>query len=57
VERLRSVIVDTGALRAVEERIAGLHDEAVDALERAPVAGPVRGSLRELAERSVRRTR
>jgi geranylgeranyl diphosphate synthase type I len=57
VEQLRALIVDTGALRAVEERIAGLHDKAVEALERAPVAGQTRSSLRELAERSVRRTR
>ena len=55
VEQLRAVIVDTGALRAVEEHIAELHDAAVAALEQAPVAEPARSSLRELAERSVRR--
>jgi geranylgeranyl diphosphate synthase type I len=55
VEQLRAVIVGTGALDAVEAHIAELHDDAVAALDRAPVAEPARRSLRELAERSVRR--
>jgi geranylgeranyl diphosphate synthase type I len=55
VEQLRAVIVDTGALQAVEEHIGELHDAAVAALDEAPVAAPARTSLRELAERSVRR--
>jgi geranylgeranyl diphosphate synthase type I len=57
VERLRAVITETGALHEVEQHICALHDEAMAALERAPVSDWSRRSLRTLAERSVRRTR
>jgi geranylgeranyl diphosphate synthase type I len=40
VEQLRAVIVDTGALQAVEEHIGELHDAAVAALDEAPVPLP-----------------
>jgi len=57
VQRLREVIVDTGALRAVEAHIAALHEAAMDALDAAPVSESARESLRELAGRSVSRAR
>lgn len=46
---LQAVLVDTGALAAVEADIVRLRDEAVVAIERAPVAAEAQGELVALA--------
>jgi geranylgeranyl diphosphate synthase, type I len=58
VDQVRDIVRTTGALSAVEEHIAGLHDAALRALDAAPLAEEVaRKALTELAERSVQRER
>ena len=57
VAELRAVIESTGALQAVEDAITSLHRQAMTALDRAEVSEQARGSMRELAARSVRRSR
>ena len=49
VERLRSVIVDTGALTACEEMIKRFLDDALHALEQAPIDESARTALAALA--------
>jgi geranylgeranyl diphosphate synthase type I len=49
VAAIQRVIVDTGALAALEERIAALAEAAVDALDRAPIAAEARAELAALA--------
>ena len=57
VAALREVIVSTGALDVVEQRVAALTERALDGLATAPVADPVaRTALRELADAATRRT-
>jgi geranylgeranyl diphosphate synthase type I len=46
---IQSVLVDTGALDEVERRIAALADEALAAVETAPIADEARTALAELA--------
>jgi geranylgeranyl diphosphate synthase type I len=48
-ERLREIIVATGALRAVEGMIATRTESAVAALHGAPVADDVRSALEDMA--------
>jgi len=56
VAALREVIVATGALDAVEAMVGELTDQAVAALDRAPIADPdARDALRELADAVTRR--
>jgi geranylgeranyl diphosphate synthase type I len=57
VAELRDVIESTGALQAVEQSITSLHGQAMAALDTAAVSDESRASLRELAARSVRRSR
>jgi octaprenyl-diphosphate synthase len=49
VTAIQRVIVDTGALDALEERIAALAEEAVAALDRAPIAAEAGAELAALA--------
>ena len=49
VTAIQRVIMDCGALAALEARIAELTDEAVAALDRAPIADTARHELRQLA--------
>ncbi|HEU0103228.1 MAG TPA: polyprenyl synthetase family protein, partial [Mycobacteriales bacterium] len=56
VAALRSVISDTGAVDRVESLIAELYDDALTALEAAPVEPAARHALRELAEAATART-
>jgi geranylgeranyl diphosphate synthase type I len=46
---MQQVIVDTGALAALEARIAALTDEALEAIEVAPITEPSRAELVALA--------
>ncbi len=46
---IQTVLVDTGALDEVERRIAALADEALAAIEAAPIADEARTALAELA--------
>ena len=56
VATLRTVLTDTGALVAVEGLVERLTDQAVAALERAPLHdGATRGVLGELVDAAVRR--
>jgi geranylgeranyl diphosphate synthase, type I len=55
VERLRSIIAQTGALDEVEERIAALTDAALAALDEAPVTALAREVLGELAVAATER--
>ena len=52
---LREIIVDTGALDAVERLVEQLVDEAAAALVRADVADPARGVLAQLVEAATAR--
>jgi geranylgeranyl diphosphate synthase, type I len=49
VAAIQRVIVETGALEALESRIAALADEAVTSLERIPVSAEARAELAALA--------
>ncbi|HZB51938.1 MAG TPA: polyprenyl synthetase family protein [Mycobacteriales bacterium] len=55
VEALREVLVDTGALDAVERMIATGAERALDALAAVEVAAPADGVLRELAAAATAR--
>ena len=56
VAELRQVIVDTGALAKVEALIVELMDDALTALQAAPVHDPARQVLEELALAATTRT-
>ena len=49
IERIQQVIVDTGALEALEKQIAELTDEAIAAVEVAPITAQSREELVALA--------
>ena len=49
IERIQQVIVDTGALAALEKQIAELIDEAIAAIEVAPITAQSRDELIALA--------
>jgi geranylgeranyl diphosphate synthase type I len=49
IERIQHVIVDTGALAALEQQIAELTDEAIAAIEVAPITAHSRDELIALA--------
>lgn len=49
IARVQQVIVDTGALAGLEAHIDRLTDEALAAIERAPITGEARGELIALA--------
>jgi geranylgeranyl diphosphate synthase type I len=57
VERTRGVLVELGAVQAVEQRIAALTGSALDALAAAPVIEPAATELAELAVTATRRRR
>jgi geranylgeranyl diphosphate synthase type I len=57
VERTRGVLVELGAVQAVEQRIAALTGSALDALAAAPVTEPAATELAELAVTATRRRR
>ncbi|MEV6301003.1 polyprenyl synthetase family protein [Actinoplanes sp. NPDC051861] len=56
VERLRTVIRDSGALAATERRIDTLNTQALTALRDAPIDDEARTVLHALAEASTRRS-
>ncbi len=56
VAELRELLVRTGALAEVEDRIRRLTEQAVAALEAAPIAEVARAALRELAVVASSRT-
>ncbi len=56
VSALRVVIGDTGALHEVEELIGARLEEALAALDEAPLTSEARGVLRDLAEAAVKRS-
>ena len=55
IERMQQVIVDTGALAALEKQIAALTDEAIAAIEVAPISASSRDELIALAHYVSRR--
>jgi len=55
VDRLREIITDSGAQAQVESMITQLYDQAVAALEAAPIDDAARGVLRGLADAATRR--
>ena len=55
IERMQQVIVDTGALAALEIQIAELTDEAIAAIEVAPITSQSRDELIALAHYVSRR--
>ena len=55
IERIQQVIVDTGALSALEKQIAELTDEAIAAIEVAPITSHSRDELIALAHYVSRR--
>lgn len=57
VERLRSVITESGAQAEVEKMIATLGAQALDALDAAPVDDRARSVLRDLAGAATQRIR
>jgi geranylgeranyl diphosphate synthase type I len=57
VARIRTVLVDVGAVDAVEQRIADLTESALDTLAGAPIAAPAADRLAELAVSATRRDR
>ncbi|HEX5811900.1 MAG TPA: polyprenyl synthetase family protein, partial [Pseudonocardia sp.] len=57
VDRTRDLLVELGAVQAVEQRIAALTGSALDALAAAPVAKPAATELAELAVTATRRRR
>ncbi|MGZ4453746.1 MAG: polyprenyl synthetase family protein [Nocardioides sp.] len=56
VDRLRSIITDSGAATKVEQMITDLADQAVVALEAAPIDAYAREVLRGLADAATQRT-
>jgi geranylgeranyl diphosphate synthase type I len=57
VARLRALLVDLGAVDAVEQRIAELTASALDTLATAPIPRPVAGRLAGLAITATKRDR
>jgi geranylgeranyl diphosphate synthase type I len=57
VQRTRDILIELGAVQAVEQRIAALTGSALDALAAAPVADPAAMELAELAVTATRRRR
>lgn len=55
VERIRAIITSSGAQARVEKMISALYDEAVAALEAAPIDDRARGVLRGLASAATQR--
>lgn len=55
IERLRTILIDSGALRRTEQLIEDLHRRAVTAIGLLPAPVPVRAALTELADRAVSR--
>jgi len=55
IETLRSLFIETGALRQTEERIAQLTDVALAALREAPIAEEARAVLADLADAATHR--
>ncbi len=55
VARVRELLVELGAVHAVEQRISELTGSALDALDAAPVAEPAASRLAELAVTATRR--
>ena len=56
VERLRGIIVDSGALERAEQRIANLTEAALRALGRVRLAGDASLMLVDLAQQATRRS-
>jgi geranylgeranyl diphosphate synthase type I len=56
VAAIQQVIVDVGALSALEQRISALADEAIHALAELPISGAAREELASLADYVVQRT-
>jgi geranylgeranyl diphosphate synthase, type I len=57
LDRARDVLLELGAVRAVEQRIAELTESGLDALIGAPIAAPPGDRLAELAIAATRRAR
>jgi geranylgeranyl diphosphate synthase type I len=57
LDRARDVLLELGAVRAVEQRIAELTESGLDALTGAPIAAPAGDRLAELAFAATRRAR
>ena len=57
VERIRDLLTDLGAVRAIEERIATLTASALDTLRAAPIAEPAGARLADLAIAATSRQR
>ncbi len=57
LDRARDVLLELGAVRAVEQRIAELTESGLDALIGAPIAAPAGDRLAELAIAATRRAR
>ncbi|HEX4722354.1 MAG TPA: polyprenyl synthetase family protein [Pseudonocardiaceae bacterium] len=57
VARVRTLLVDAGAVAAVEQRIAELTTSALDTVAAAPIAAPAAERLAELAVTATRRDR
>ncbi|WHT16263.1 polyprenyl synthetase family protein [Crossiella sp. CA-258035] len=57
LERVRTLLIDLGAVAAVEQRIDQLTDRGLRALDRLPLAPEPREQLRLLASRATRRGR
>jgi geranylgeranyl diphosphate synthase type I len=55
IAEMQQVIVDTGALAALEQQIAGLTEQAVEAVEVAPITPESRAQLVALAHYVSRR--
>ncbi|MFB4306866.1 polyprenyl synthetase family protein [Actinomadura sp. GTD37] len=55
-DRIREVLVDTGALAAVEGMIAEREDRALDVLATAPITEPARQALTQLITAATQRT-
>jgi geranylgeranyl diphosphate synthase type I len=56
VERLRAIIVGSGALKRAEQRIANLTEAALRALGRVRLAGEASLMLVDLAQQATRRS-
>ncbi|NMH99457.1 polyprenyl synthetase family protein [Pseudonocardia acidicola] len=55
VDRIRDLLLELGAVQAVEQRIAGLTGAALDALSTAEITEPAASRLAELAVTATRR--
>ena len=49
IAALQEVLIETGAVERIEQRIDGLVDEAVVAMDRAPLTAEARRALSDLA--------